>query len=506
MKIIMNNSAKAISGSRYYWIVLILICLILILVNVFIQHWKLELPITLDDDAYICFRYAENFVGGQGLVFNKGEKVEGYTDFLWIINLSGLISLSMNPLWASKILGICSLFGMLALVPGIYYFLNQTHNKIGLTFTLIFLSADPALSYWSTRGMETTFFSFLLMLSTYLFLRIFEESYFTFFSGISFSLCAMTRPEGILLFGLFFLFGLVLVFLKQHQTLFIVKFLIGFSILYLPYFLWRYNYYGHLLPNTFYMRQALTFEDSILKLTKGCEYLKTFWNMYVVALFCVVLLPIISTKTSRLIRILFFIIVIVVYSVYIVTAGGDYKYYYRFFIPILPFIYLLTSLSLGTLWDWLRKRNKYLTVLPIIIFLIIIGFPLSSHKITLKIKLSDEMKLSKQLVLKDWAEKVHKTADYEDSIAVRAIGLVGYYSKVRIIDMYGVTDPYLARQTFKRKWDYIAHNKWDIAYIISKNPKFILPGKLPSQEKNLLKANGYSIKLFQPHNLKVWTR
>lgn len=37
------------------------------------------------DDAYISFQYARQFFSGNGLVFNVGERVEGYTNFLWIV-------------------------------------------------------------------------------------------------------------------------------------------------------------------------------------------------------------------------------------------------------------------------------------------------------------------------------------------------------------------------------------------------------------------------------------
>src|SRR5260221_4689119 len=37
----------------------------------------------VQDDAYVSFRYARNFVRGDGLVYNVGEPVEGYTNFLW---------------------------------------------------------------------------------------------------------------------------------------------------------------------------------------------------------------------------------------------------------------------------------------------------------------------------------------------------------------------------------------------------------------------------------------
>ncbi|HEX4934306.1 MAG TPA: hypothetical protein VFV33_14045, partial [Gemmatimonadaceae bacterium] len=39
----------------------------------------------VSDDAYITFRYADHLARGLGLVFNVGERVEGYSNFLWTI-------------------------------------------------------------------------------------------------------------------------------------------------------------------------------------------------------------------------------------------------------------------------------------------------------------------------------------------------------------------------------------------------------------------------------------
>ena len=39
------------------------------------------------DDAYITFRYVDNWVRGHGLVFNPGERVMGYSNFLWVVVL-----------------------------------------------------------------------------------------------------------------------------------------------------------------------------------------------------------------------------------------------------------------------------------------------------------------------------------------------------------------------------------------------------------------------------------
>ena len=67
--------------------------ILLAIAIIFVIHC-LSLDFT-QDDAYISYRYAENFIQGNGLVFNPGERVEGYTNFLWII----LLSLSPSSGW-----------------------------------------------------------------------------------------------------------------------------------------------------------------------------------------------------------------------------------------------------------------------------------------------------------------------------------------------------------------------------------------------------------------------
>ena len=40
------------------------------------------------DDVFISLRYAENLAAGRGLVFNPGERVEGYSNFAWTVLLA----------------------------------------------------------------------------------------------------------------------------------------------------------------------------------------------------------------------------------------------------------------------------------------------------------------------------------------------------------------------------------------------------------------------------------
>ena len=65
--------------------------------------WQLR---WLCDDAYISFRYADNWARGLGPVFNAGERVEGYTNFLWTALLAGLIKLGAHPGQASLVISL----------------------------------------------------------------------------------------------------------------------------------------------------------------------------------------------------------------------------------------------------------------------------------------------------------------------------------------------------------------------------------------------------------------
>ena len=68
------------------------------------------------DDAYISFRYAANLAEHGQLVFNLGERVEGFTNFLWTVLLAAGIKLGLGPVATSRFLGVAFGVGTLALV------------------------------------------------------------------------------------------------------------------------------------------------------------------------------------------------------------------------------------------------------------------------------------------------------------------------------------------------------------------------------------------------------
>jgi len=106
----------------------------------------------VSDDAYITFRYAENLAAGHGLVFNVGERVEGYTNFLWTVLLSGVVASGGDPIPASLILGVLGYAATLLVVFRVSRAAGPPAAPLAVT--CVALHADHQV--WATGGLETS--------------------------------------------------------------------------------------------------------------------------------------------------------------------------------------------------------------------------------------------------------------------------------------------------------------------------------------------------------------
>ncbi|NOR54545.1 MAG: hypothetical protein GQ536_10755, partial [Candidatus Aminicenantes bacterium] len=202
------------------------------------------------DDAFISFRYAENLVEGHGLVFNPGERVEGYTNFLWVIISAFSISLSINPEIFMRFVGLLASIGTIAAVVRF----GPKPNKFpSLVYAApLLLAANPSFTVWSTGGMETPLFAFFVTWGVLLAAKGIENDKLPLSSAVLLGLSVLTRPEGILVAALVFATALIIRLKNTKLGRDITLWLLMFAAIYLPYFIWRTSYYGFLFPNTFY--------------------------------------------------------------------------------------------------------------------------------------------------------------------------------------------------------------------------------------------------------------
>ncbi|MGH2574474.1 MAG: hypothetical protein ACRDFC_02110, partial [Ignavibacteria bacterium] len=142
---------------------------IIILIGIVFYYYCSEFNF-VQDDSYITYRYVKNFTEGNGLVFNIGERVEGYTCFLWVVLLSFIKLIGINFILFSQYSGI--IFSILTLFF-VYkisstVFLKNKNEYYNLTMSLaavVLTASNGAYAYWSISGMETGMFTFLITLA-----------------------------------------------------------------------------------------------------------------------------------------------------------------------------------------------------------------------------------------------------------------------------------------------------------------------------------------------------
>jgi hypothetical protein len=121
----------------------------------------------------ISMRYAWNFSHGQGLVWNPGERIEGYTNLLWTLVMSvftGLLD-KVSAVLAMQILGVlivlaCALMTWkLAVRAGVDLPAVES-LALGAAAVAITLTYYP-ISHFTLTGMETGLLTLLIAAALY---------------------------------------------------------------------------------------------------------------------------------------------------------------------------------------------------------------------------------------------------------------------------------------------------------------------------------------------------
>ena len=309
----------------------------------FAQAWLLRWTC---DDAYISFRYAQHFVDGYGLVFNRDPSeapVEGYTNFAWTMWLSLGMALGFR---ADTIEGWASFWGASCHAGTVLLLARVAFGASGgralvPVAACAFASVHHAASL-APAGLETAMFTLLVtaLLTFALELHCARKAWLMGFVGV---LLAMTRPDGglfVALAGLFVLYDTV----RRRAPRLLVGYCVAFAVTFVPYLLWRYAYYGYWVPNTFYAKSAGDPYPS-----QGLVYVWEFAKCYY-ALLPVAALPVIYAlkKPDLLVTVSYWLgrrphLVVLAfvspYLAFVIWVGGDFMFG-RFLVPILPALLL----------------------------------------------------------------------------------------------------------------------------------------------------------------------
>jgi hypothetical protein len=473
------------------------------------------------DDAMTSMQYAKQLALGNGLVFNVGERVEGYTNFLWVIFMTPIYWLStklgFHFVTAVTLCNIALAGANLVLVWGLARrWLGEAHPAQWLAVGLCLV--DNSFAVWAILGLEVHFLALFMLLALWACSSDSPRRYVAL--GLALLGAHLTRPDA----------GLFCAVIVANQALDAALALrrgdrvearrraLGtltaaaiWIALYGAYFYVRYRYYGMLFPNTFYVKLG----GPIDAWERGLRYLRGFVEERAYAPLLMLLAGL--SLGHPVVRALF--LYNLLHALYVVYVGGDFFAGHRFFVPELPQLALLCSVGVAALWERLESRGKLLSLQRrfrlergslngalLVAALALLGVvfqrglkrgPLVGEVLAWGRDLTHQTKLFR------WLGE-HKPEGA--SVATCLIGHTGFYSSARVIDMCGIIDPATARREVKNFGKGKAgHEKMaSAAETLAKKPTFIADYVIPGD----LYRHGYFLRADIPEDTYegIWQR
>jgi len=465
------------------------------------------------DDAFISFRYAENFAAGRGLVFNVGERVEGYSNFLWTVLFAIPIWLhgdrfELGLLVVAKVLGVLLSVGTVLIVTRTAALGRSPEQRTTAPLAALYLVALAPFSMWGIGGLETPLVTLLIALTVHL--HLCEDAALcagrarVAWSHLALLLAAVTRPEPVVLFAPLAAARLLREYRCAGRARVERAFLeLGlFALPYAGFLSFRYAYYGQFVPNTYFAKLASD-ESATMR---GGRYVETasdqmHWLCLVVVCGAVILLA------RRLGYRLGVVLLLAVLQIAMVAyEGGDWMPGCRLLVPSLPLIALLVSeawLAIGLIsradlapereapsWlirpEWLaawqtaaRNRDNHrwnrllgralrLTTFAVLSAVCLASSVGSFDTIPMKMDLSGlrglRLSHSRYFGIARWMR--HELRD-PGLLAIGEAGIIPYYTQLPILDLHGLMDPYVARLPGA------LHRKYDGDYVFRRKPKYV---------------------------------
>lgn len=439
------------------------------------------------DDAYISYRYALNLSQGHGPVWNQGEQVEGYTNFLWMGILAGShkagADIVLTGRWLGYGLAVAAAAGTYAvtreLLPG-------DPGRIAGFLACVLLAASGAWSMWATAGLEAPLFASLTLAGILLHLR--ERPRGSLggwppYSALVWAFVAMARADGVLFVAVSGIFKLgdavvrtrhakpgerrvVMLRAIGHVALWVAL----FAALYAPYFVWRYNYYDWFFPNTYYAKVG----DGLDQLDRGVKYVLGFLQES--GGWLLLLLPLaIAESAVRRTAAAYVLVLTGVWFGYTAWVGGDSLLRYRFLAPVLPLYYSVMAVTAVAVATRLRSAmpRQRLAAAGIASLAVLAAVAVTIHPQAVDaIDTRGEREAVEERV--EVGRWMRDELPSDTVVALIPVGAFGYESRLPVIDMLGITNEAIAHRELDLGSLAAGHEKYDSDYVLDQQPDIIL--------------------------------
>lgn len=407
----------------------------------------------LCDDAFISFHYARNLADGHGLVFNPGEWVEGYTNFLWTAALGGLGAIGVDIPMAG-LFGNLLAFVLAVGLTGRAVLRHAPEGSPGIPWAMIGLCGSLGFTTFASSGLETMPAAALVVGG------LLVSGRRPFLGGLLFVLAAMTRPDHVLFWGCM---GLALAaedalagsgnLFKRLNWKRYLAFTLPLVLVFVPYFLIRWKVYGDPFPNTYYAKSG------------GEAYYAQGWIYFVVwigrsgawlflPLLFLSLIGRVGSRDELRLRV-FAALSVLIFGHYIVRVGGDFMAD-RFFVSLWP----VALITLEVRARWIASRGHggvaaalvALTVAAAVTPVSVVDRKDKRWHIAAEHTFYPVTGLAPLVIDSHyfrWGKQlgeVFADAAYKPRLAIGCVGMVGYYSHLPLVDRYGLTNRNIARK------------------------------------------------------------
>ncbi len=337
----------------------------------------------LCDDAFISFRYARNLAEGHGLVFNPGfERVEGYTNFLWVVVLALFDFCGAKPEHVAPVLSILLTVAMWGLVArAAWRWIPDGPWRFAVLLPTAWLAVTRSVAVWSTSGLETRLFEVLVVAGVFRLIddvaaSVDSERRRLPFAAVYLALAALTRPDGMLIGGAAMATAAVILAARRKLRVGdLAAHALVFCAIVGAHLLFRYAYYGDWVPNTYYAKVG-----GRAWWEMGTAYLACFALEYAVWLWLPFLFAgVRGFLTGRRAEAPLLIAAAVVpHVLYVASIGGDH-FEFRPVDLYFPFLFVLMGRGAAALCDGLWPRLA-VGIYAAVVAAGLIAIPWQSHR------------------------------------------------------------------------------------------------------------------------------
>jgi len=409
------------------------------------------------DDAYITYRYSENWASGIGPTWNRDDPpAEGYSTPLYMAFLAGARAVFGADIPKLSLVSCLVLGAGTLLLLAVLLFRATGELSWALAGAGI-LAAHPCLAVWSVGGMETAVYTFLILLSALLVL-LFRDGPGrgrALALAAVLALVALTRTEGPLVALAFA--GATLVTRSPERappgTWTVLAAVAGVVAVHLVV---RRAYYGLWVPIPVLAKGSLFASQD-----RVTDFYESHW-LYLVLWLPALLRPV-PAAVQHVLR--YSLVVAALLTAAVLQVDPVMSAFHRYLFPLVPLFLFGALVGLRSLGRWVNDKVAVLALVAVAALATgrdVVGA--SRDETMAAITHYSDGVMRSHVALGEFIATEY--TDPHAQLVAADCGVLPYYSKLRVIDVFGLNDL------------HIAEHGLDLDYIFGRRPELIVTSPL----------------------------